>query len=90
MLSAQFFKTSFSCKHATDETEDEDVNKEYVEETNRDAVMIAAAKVVATEAVPKVSYRCCHMLILVEDVWQFCLGNGNNDFCPGVCLIVYD
>ncbi|KAL8262154.1 hypothetical protein R6Q59_026203 [Mikania micrantha] len=37
----------------SDETEDEDANKEYVEELNRDAVMIAAAKLVATEAVPK-------------------------------------
>ena len=27
----------------TDETEDDEVNKEYVEDTNRDAVMIAAA-----------------------------------------------
>lgn len=37
-----------------DETEDEAANKEYVEETNRDAVMIAAAKLVAIDAVPKV------------------------------------
>ncbi|KAL8198113.1 hypothetical protein R6Q57_024198 [Mikania cordata] len=37
----------------SDETEDEDANTEYVEELNRDAVMIAAAKLVATEAVPK-------------------------------------
>lgn len=40
-------------KHA-DETEDEDANKEYVEETNRDAVMIAACKLVIIGAVPKV------------------------------------
>ena len=39
----------------SDETEDEDVNKEYIEETNRDAVMIAAAKLVAGDAVPKVN-----------------------------------
>lgn len=38
-----------------DETEDEDVNREYVEETNRDAVMIAAAKLIASDAVPKVN-----------------------------------
>lgn len=38
-----------------DETEDEEVEKEYVEETNRDAIMIAAAKLIATDAVPKVS-----------------------------------
>ncbi|KAK9067654.1 hypothetical protein SSX86_011765 [Deinandra increscens subsp. villosa] len=37
----------------SDETEDEDANKEYVEELNPDAVMIAAAKLIATGAVPK-------------------------------------
>ncbi|KAK2990557.1 hypothetical protein RJ640_019837 [Escallonia rubra] len=37
----------------SDETEDEDASKEYVEETNRDAVMIAAAKLVAIDVVPK-------------------------------------
>lgn len=40
-----------------DETEDEDANEEYIEETNRDAVIIAAAKLVATDTVPKV-YIC--------------------------------
>lgn len=38
----------------SDETEDEDANEEYVEDTNRDAVMIAAAKLVLAEIVPKV------------------------------------
>lgn len=38
--------------HVSDEAE-EDVNREYIEETNRDAVMIAAAKLVATDTVPK-------------------------------------
>lgn len=37
-----------------DEAEEEDGNKEYIEETNRDAVMISAAKLVASDAVPKV------------------------------------
>ncbi|OVA11427.1 STAG [Macleaya cordata] len=37
----------------SDETEDEDANREYIEETNRDAVMIAAAKLVASDTVPK-------------------------------------
>lgn len=43
-----------------DEAEEEDPNKreaenkEYIEETNRDAIMIAAAKLVATEVVFKV------------------------------------
>lgn len=38
----------------SDETEDEEANQEYIEETNRDAVMIAAAKLVATNTIPKV------------------------------------
>ncbi|XAR61268.1 hypothetical protein NMG60_11034916 [Bertholletia excelsa] len=37
----------------SDEAEDEDVQREYIEETNRDAVMIAAAKLVASDTVPK-------------------------------------
>ncbi|KAG2406635.1 Sister-chromatid cohesion protein [Vigna angularis] len=37
----------------SDEAEDEDVNKEYAVETNRDAVMIAAAKLIANDVVPK-------------------------------------
>ncbi|OMO77828.1 Armadillo-like helical [Corchorus capsularis] len=39
--------------NTSDETEDEDANKEYIEETNRDAVMIAAAKLIANGTVPK-------------------------------------
>jgi hypothetical protein len=38
----------------TVKTEDKVLNKDYIEETNRDAVMIAAAKMVAVDAVPKV------------------------------------
>ncbi|XP_038879338.1 sister-chromatid cohesion protein 3 [Benincasa hispida] len=37
----------------SDECEDEDVSKEYVEETNKDAIMIAAAKLVASDTVSK-------------------------------------
>ncbi|TKY61845.1 Sister-chromatid cohesion protein 3 [Spatholobus suberectus] len=37
----------------SDEAEDEDVNKEYAVETNRDAVMIAAAKLITNDVVPK-------------------------------------
>ncbi|XP_065861246.1 sister-chromatid cohesion protein 3 [Euphorbia lathyris] len=37
----------------SDETEDEETNKEYIEETNRDAVMIAAAKLVTSDTVSK-------------------------------------
>jgi hypothetical protein len=40
--------------YLTDETEDEETNKEYIEETNRDAVMIASAKLVVSSAVPRV------------------------------------
>lgn len=40
----------------TDEAEEEDSNREYIEETNRDAVIIAVGKLVAVDAVPKV--RC--------------------------------
>lgn len=43
---------------SADEAEEEDAKKEYVEETNKDAVMIAAAKLIATDAVPKVFGAC--------------------------------
>ncbi|KAJ0113315.1 hypothetical protein Patl1_01119 [Pistacia atlantica] len=49
----KFWKLCEQQLNISDETEDEDVNKEYAEETNRDAVMIAAAKLVATDTVPK-------------------------------------
>lgn len=52
--------------YIADETEDEDVNKEYAEETNRDAVMIAAAKLVATDTVPKVKKHEIAIFYLVE------------------------
>ncbi|KAI4341717.1 hypothetical protein MLD38_026407 [Melastoma candidum] len=37
----------------SDETEEEIANREYIEETNKDSVVIAAAKLVACGAVPK-------------------------------------
>ncbi|KAF5785128.1 putative armadillo-like helical, stromalin conservative domain, cohesin subunit Scc3/SA [Helianthus annuus] len=49
----KFWKLCEQQLDISDETEDEDANKEYIEELNRDAVMIAAAKLVATGAVPK-------------------------------------
>lgn len=49
----KFWKLCEQQLNISDETEDEDVNKEYIEETNRDAVMIAAAKLIATDSVPK-------------------------------------
>ncbi|EEF30242.1 stromal antigen, putative [Ricinus communis] len=39
----------------SDETDDEDTNKEYIEKTNRDAVMIAATKLTASDTVSKES-----------------------------------
>ena len=39
---------------SSDETEDEDANEEYIEDANRDAVMIAATKLVLADTVPKV------------------------------------
>lgn len=54
-----------------DDTEDEDVNREYVEETNRDAVMIAAAKLVACDAVPKVKSLCCVLYVFICDGFNF-------------------
>ncbi|XP_068663585.1 LOW QUALITY PROTEIN: sister-chromatid cohesion protein 3 [Aristolochia californica] len=49
----KFWKVCEQRLDISDETEEEDVNEEYIEETNRDAVMIAAAKLVATNTVPK-------------------------------------
>ncbi|KAF8006570.1 hypothetical protein BT93_K0772 [Corymbia citriodora subsp. variegata] len=52
-LCQKFWKLCEQQLDITDDTEDEDVDKEYVEETNRDAVMIAAAKLVASDTVSK-------------------------------------
>lgn len=49
----KFWKLCEQQLNISDETEDEEVQKEYVEETNRDAIMIAACKLIATDAVPK-------------------------------------
>ncbi|CAL9227857.1 unnamed protein product [Arabidopsis halleri] len=46
ILCAETFSTS-------DETDEEDENMEYVEETNRDVAVIAACKLVASDVVPK-------------------------------------
>ncbi|KDP21541.1 hypothetical protein JCGZ_22012 [Jatropha curcas] len=49
----KFWRLSEQQLNISDETEDEDSNKEYIEETNRDAVVIAAAKLVASGTVSK-------------------------------------
>lgn len=58
----------------TDDTEEEDVKREYIEETNRDAVMICAAKLVATDVVPLVAI---FLFILLECCWYHMIYNGN-------------
>ncbi|XP_038682108.1 sister-chromatid cohesion protein 3 isoform X2 [Tripterygium wilfordii] len=47
----KFWKLCELQLNVSDETEDEDVNREYIEESNRDAIMIAAAKLVANDTV---------------------------------------
>ncbi|WOL18859.1 sister-chromatid cohesion protein 3 [Canna indica] len=47
----KFWNLSEKLLTISDETEDEDANAEYIEDTNRDAVMLAAAKLVATRSV---------------------------------------
>nr|XP_016464325.1 PREDICTED: sister-chromatid cohesion protein 3 isoform X2 [Nicotiana tabacum] len=49
----KFWKLGEHQLHISDETEEDDSNREYIEETNRDAIIIAVAKLVAVEAVPK-------------------------------------
>ena len=62
---------------STEEAEEEDAKKEYVEETNRDAVMIAAAKLIATDAVPKVTIAS---ILLCKFVIHLFLYNCRFDF----------
>lgn len=49
----KFWKLCERQLHISDEAEEEDSNREYIEETNRDAVIIAVGKLVAVDAVPK-------------------------------------
>lgn len=58
--------------YLTDETEEDDNNQEYVEETNRDAVMIAAAMLVSTDVVPKVniSFLCSRFWYILHFITQ--------------------
>lgn len=54
-----------SCTAA--DAEDENGNREYVEETNKDAVMFALAKLVATDSVPKVAIPAYILFPLKEN-----------------------
>uniref|UniRef100_A0A0A9A2B4 Stromal antigen, putative n=1 Tax=Arundo donax TaxID=35708 RepID=A0A0A9A2B4_ARUDO len=49
----KFWKLCEQQLNISDETEDEDANEEYIDDTNRDAVMIAAAKLVLADTVSK-------------------------------------
>ncbi|CAA7398500.1 unnamed protein product [Spirodela intermedia] len=49
----KFWKLCERQLNVSDETEDEDANEEYIEETNRDTIVIAAAKLVAGGTVSK-------------------------------------
>jgi cohesin complex subunit SA-1/2 len=49
----KFWKLCAEMFNTSDETDEEDENKEYIEETNRDVSVIAACKLVASDVVPK-------------------------------------
>ncbi|KZV32380.1 sister-chromatid cohesion protein 3 [Dorcoceras hygrometricum] len=49
----KYWKMCEQLLNISDDAEDEHVNREYIEETNSDAVMFALAKLVATDSVPK-------------------------------------
>ncbi|TVU23845.1 hypothetical protein EJB05_26228 [Eragrostis curvula] len=49
----KFWKLCEQQLNVSDETEDEDANDEYIEDTNKDAVMIAASKLVLADTVSK-------------------------------------
>lgn len=48
----KYWKLSEQLLNVSDEIEDEDGNKEYIEDTNRDTVILAATKLVANDSVP--------------------------------------
>lgn len=50
--------------------EDEDVNREYIEETNRDALMIAAAQLAVSDKVSKVK-----IIVLIYEIVNFMVLN---------------
>ncbi|KAJ0975649.1 hypothetical protein J5N97_017614 [Dioscorea zingiberensis] len=53
LMLQKFWRLCENQLNVSDETEDENSNEEYIEETNRDAIMIAAAKLVASNVVSK-------------------------------------
>lgn len=75
------FNWSWSCS-STDEIEDEDANEEYIEDTNKDVVMIAAAKLVLADTVSKVSatFSNCNELLGPQAMFSYYI------FC---CTIIW-
>ncbi|KAL1226305.1 Sister-chromatid cohesion protein 3 [Cardamine amara subsp. amara] len=53
ILLEKFWKLCAEIFNTSDETDEENENKEYVEETNRDVAAIAACKLVISDVVPK-------------------------------------
>ncbi|CAL9237342.1 unnamed protein product [Arabidopsis halleri] len=49
----KFWKLCAEIFNTSDETDEEDENKEYIEETNRDVAVIGACKLVTSDVVPK-------------------------------------
>ncbi|XP_077232423.1 sister-chromatid cohesion protein 3 [Tasmannia lanceolata] len=91
----KFWKLCELRLNISDETEDEDVNEEYIEEINRDSVMIAAAKLVATDTVPKdylgpeiISHLVMHGTNVAEIVKHLIavLKKNSNDDIPDMLL----
>ncbi|XP_043711657.1 sister-chromatid cohesion protein 3 [Telopea speciosissima] len=85
----KFWELCVQQLNISDEMEDEDVNREYIEDINREVVMIAAAKLVATDTVPKdylapeiVSHFVMHGTSVAEIVKQVIVvlkKNANHD-----------
>lgn len=89
----RFWKLCEQQLNISDETEDEETNKEYIEETNRDAVMIASAKLVVSSAVPReyltpeiISHFVMHGTSVAEIVKHLITIIKKNDDFPDIFL----
>ncbi|KAM6558472.1 hypothetical protein CsatA_027711 [Cannabis sativa] len=90
----KFWKLCEQQLNISDETEDDEVNKEYAEDTNRCCVMIAAAKLVASKSVSKeylgseiISHFVMHGASIMEIVKHLItVLKKNNDGIPEIFL----
>ncbi|KAJ6827296.1 sister-chromatid cohesion protein 3 [Iris pallida] len=91
----KFWKLCEQQLNISDDTEDEYANEEYIEETNRDAVMTAAAKLVATGTVNKdylgpeiISHFVMHGTMITEIIKHLIavLKKSANDDIPAIFL----